>query len=95
MTNQEYLSYLKEYKSWSNEVHSRYPLDKDSPEYKLQEARNRIYDRYLDKQIESYELKAMEDMVSRYLKNMQVDVSLDGQKISDAIVKEITKGLKQ
>mgnify|MGYP006349179509 CR=1 FL=1 len=49
MTNQEYLSYLKEYKSWSNEVHNRYPLEKDSPEYKLQEARNSIYNRYLDK----------------------------------------------
>lgn len=93
MNNQEYASYLKEYKQWHDDVQSRYPLDKSSPEYKLQEARNKIFNRYLDKEIERHELKAMEEMVSNYLKNMSIDVSLDGQKISDAIARELTKGL--
>ena len=45
------------------------------------------------KKIEREELKVMEEMVSQYLKNMSFDVSLNGEKVTDAIVKEITKGL--
>lgn len=95
MTHQEYLQYLKQTKNLNNEVQARYQLDESSPYYRLQQARNQIYNEYMDRQIQREEIKVMEEMVSNYLRNMSIDVSLDGQKLSDAIVKEITKGFKR
>ena len=94
MSNQEYLKYLKQTKNLMNELHNRYPLSEDNPYYQLQKARNESYNNYMDSQIQTYETKVMEEMVSNYLKNMSIDVSIDGNKIGDAIVKEITKGLR-
>ena len=95
MTNQEYLQYLKQTKNLINGVHSRYPLDENSPYARLQSARDSIYNEYMDSQIQKYEIKAMEEMVANYMKNISIDVSLDGQAISDSIVKEITKGFRK
>lgn len=95
MSHKEYLTYLREQKRLIADVRSRYPLDTSSPYYQLQSAHDKLYNDYIDRQIEQEELKAMEEMVSSYLKNMSIDVSLDGEKISDAIVREITKGFKK
>lgn len=95
MTNKEYLTYLHEQKRLFNEVQSRYPIDNTSPYYSLQQARNQIYNDYMDRQIESQEMKVIEEMVQNQLKNMSIDVSLNGQQISDSIAKEITKSLRR
>lgn len=95
MNHREYLKYLREQKRITNDLRSRYQLDKDSPYYRLQEAHDKLYNSYLDREIEREELKAMEEMVSSYLKDISFDVSLNGDKVSDAIVREITKSLRQ
>lgn len=93
MNHREYLNYLREQKRVQSYVQSRSNLDESSVYFKLQQAHNKIYNDYLDREIEREELKVMEEMVSQYLKNMSFDVSLNGEKVTDAIVKEITKGL--
>lgn len=94
MTHREYLTNLKEQKRIFNEVQSRHQLDESSMYYQLQKARNQLYNNYIDREIEREEYKAMEEMVQNYLKNIQLDVSLNGERVTDAIVKEITKGLR-
>ena len=95
MTNQEYLKYLKQTKILTNGVHSRYQLDEDNPYAKLQAAHDSMFNEYIDQKIQRYEIKAMEEMVSNYMKNINIDVSLDGQTIRDSIVKEINKGFRK
>ena len=93
MNHREYLDYLREQKRVQSYMQSRSNRDQSSAYFKLKEAHNKIYNDYLDREIEREELKVMEEMVSQYLKNMSFDVSLNGEKVTDAIVKEITKGL--
>lgn len=95
MTHQSYLQYLKQTKNLFNGVHARYQLDESNPYSRIQEAHDRMFNEYIDRKIQQEEVKAMEEMVSYYMKNMSIDVSLDGKALSDSIVKEITKGFKQ
>ncbi len=94
MRHLDYLNKLKQQKRIFNDIDSRYHMDKDSWQYQLQQAHNKLYNDYIDKQIEYQEQKAIEEIVMNHLQNMNIDVYLNGEKISDAIVKEITKGFR-
>lgn len=95
MSHKEYLNYLMDKKRIHSYMSSRLMMDESNQYYKLQQAHDRMYNDYLDRQIQSEELKAMGEIVQSYLKDTNIQVSLNGQAVTDAIVKEITKGLRR
>ena len=93
MSYLEQLNRVKEQKRLFDSVGSRWQGDPDSPYLKMEQARNKIMDDYYDREIDRLTSLAIEEMVAKKLNGIDFDVSLNGDKITDAIVTKITKGL--
>ena len=93
MSYLEQLNRVKEQKRLFDSVGSRWQGDPDSPYLKMEQARKKIMDDYYDREIDRLTSLAIEEMVAKKLNGIDFDVSLNGDKITDAIVTKITKGL--
>lgn len=59
----------------------------------MEQAHRKIMSDYYDREIDRLTNLAIEEMVMEKLKSIDYNVSLNGDKITDAIVTKITKGL--
>ena len=93
MSYLEQLNRVKEQKRLFESIGSKWQGDLDSPYLKMEQARRKIMDDYYDREIDRLTNLAIEEMVAKKLNSIDFNVSLNGDKITDAIVTEITKGL--
>lgn len=61
----------------------------------LQIAKYRMKEEYLENQIDRLTDLAIKETISSKLNNIGVDISIDGDKITDAIVKTLVKDIKK
>lgn len=93
MSYLEQLNRVKEQKRFFDSVGDRWQGDPNSPQLKMEQAHRKIMDDYYDREIDRLTNLAIEEMVMEKLNSINYNVSLDGNKITDAIVTKITKGL--
>lgn len=93
MSYLEQLNRVKEQRRLFDSMGSRWQGDPDSPYLKMEQAHRKIMDDYYDREIDRLTNLAIEEMVMEKLKSIDYNVSLNGDKITDAIVTKITKGL--
>ena len=93
MSYLEQLNRVKEQKRFFDSVGDRWQGDPNSPQLKMEQAHRKIMDDYYDREIDRLTNLAIEEMVMEKLKSIDYNVSLNGDKITDAIVTKITKGL--
>lgn len=93
MSYLEQLNRVKEQKRLFDSVGSRWQGDPDSPYLKREQAHRKIMSDYYDREIDRLTNLAIEEMVMEKLQSIDYNVSLNGDKITDAIVTQITKRL--
>lgn len=93
MSYLEQLNRVKEQKRFYDSIGDRWQGDTDSIQYKWEQAHRRIMNDYYDREIDRLTNLAIEEMVMDKLNSINYNVSLNGDKITDAIVTQITKGL--
>lgn len=93
MSYLEQLNRVKEQKPLFDSLGSRWQGDPDSPYLKREQAYRKIMDDYYDREIDRHTALAIEEMIIKKLNSIDFNISLNGDKISDAIITEITKGL--
>ena len=59
----------------------------------MEQARRKIMSDYYDREIDRLTDLAIEEMVLKKLNSIDYNVSFNGEKLTDALVKEITRGL--
>lgn len=93
MSYAEQLERVKEQKRLHDSFESRWQGDADSPYLKMEQARRKIMSDYYDREIDRLTDLAIEEMVLKKLNSIDYNVSFNGEKLTDALVKEITRGL--
>lgn len=95
MTYREQLRNAKYQKYINSRVSSRWQGDPNSLEAALNRTHNEMISDYLDREIDRLTELAIGEMIDEKLRSINFDVTLNGDKISDAIAKEITKDLRR
>lgn len=76
-----------------NDSHNRYTTNKSSAYTALDKAHQQIMNNYFDKEIERLTEKAIQEKVISAVQNIDFSVSLDGEKITNAVIEKITDGI--
>lgn len=92
MSYQAQLKRVKEQKHLQDSIGSRWQGDQNSPYLAVEKAHRQIMSNYLDKEIERLTALAIREQIAEQLKNIAYNVTLNGEKITDAIVQQFTKG---
>lgn len=76
-----------------NNIHNHYTTNKSSAYTELEKARRQIMNNYFDREIEKLTEKAIQEKVISAVQNIDFSVSLDGEKITNAVIEKITDGI--
>lgn len=95
MTYREQLRNAKNQKQLNSRVSGSWQGDTNSIEAALYRTHKEMINDYWDREIERLTELAIEEMIEEKLRSINFDVTLNGDKITDAIAKEITKGLSR
>lgn len=92
MTYNEQLKKLQNQKRLHNLASEKKHLDKDSLWYSIEQAKSKIYNDYLDREIEKMTQLAIQEEINNQLNNIDFSVSINGDKLTDEISKAIFNG---
>ena len=92
MSYQEQLRRVKEQKRLHDSFGSRWQGDPNSPYVAREQAHRQIISDYYDREIERLTELAIQETVMEKLKGIDYNVTLNGEKITDAIITQFTKG---
>lgn len=95
MTYREQLRNAKNQKYLNNRVSDRWQGDPNSLQAALNRTHKEMINDYWDREIERLTELAIAEMIEEKLRNIDFNVTLNGDKITDAVTKEITKGLSR
>lgn len=92
MSYQEQLRKVKDEKRIHESISNRYQGDPNSINYKLQQSRTQAISGYYDREIERLTDLAIQELIAQRLQDIDYNVTLNGDKITDAIITQFSKG---
>ena len=95
MTYREQLRNAKNQKYLNNRVKERWQGDPNSIQAALSRTHKEMINDYWDREIERLTELAIAEMIEEKLRSIDFNVTLNGDKITDAVAKEITKDLSR
>ena len=91
----EQLHRVKEQKRLHDSYKSRWQGDPDSPYLKVEQAHRRILSDYYDREIERLTDLAIQEQVMKRLNEIDYNVTINGEKLTDAIIEQFNKGFRK
>ena len=95
MNYREQLRIAKNQKYLNNRASGRWQGEPDSLGATIYRTHKEMINDYWDREIDRLTELAIGEMIEEKLRSIDFDVTLNGDKITDAIAKEITKGLSR
>lgn len=95
MSYREQLQRVKEQKRQHDNFSSRWQGDPNSPYVAREQAHRKIVSEYYDREIERLTDLAIQEMVLEKLKDIDYNVTLNGEKITDAVIEQFNRGFRK
>lgn len=89
----EQLDRLRQQRYFNSALANSDLIDKDSISYKLDQQHKEMYNRFLDNEIDKTYKLYIREVIQEELSKINYTVDVDGEKITDAVIKHLTKGL--
>lgn len=95
MSYQEQLQRVKQQKWLHDRAGTRWQGDPDSPYLKREQAHRQIMSDYYDREIERLTALAIQELIEKELKSIDYNVTLNGEKITDAVIEQFNRGFRK